>query len=82
MNNTEIVEITIAIGNRYLSKFDAIVSSCEAVGLQVSQKLTQLGLIIGRIKADKIAELQQIEGITAVEQSRSYQLPPPESDLQ
>ena len=75
-------EITIVVSTEYLDRFDAILRASEALGLQVSSQLPGVGVIIGRIDDATVPELERLDGVAAVEMSRSYNLPPPEGDIQ
>jgi hypothetical protein len=79
---TEPVEVTVAIASQYLIHFDQVVADCEAVALRVGEKLAVLGIVTGQIEAQKMDRLKQVEGVAAVEESRPYQLPPPENEVQ
>jgi len=80
--HTEFVEVTIAIATHDLPRFDQVVEECEAVGLRVSNKLATLGVITGHIESQAINKLREVAGVAAVEESRPYQLPPPDSEVQ
>ena len=80
--DTEFVEVTIAVATQDLPRFDRVVEECEAVGLRVSNKLAILGLITGQIERQATDKLRAVAGVAAVEESRPYQLPPPDSEVQ
>lgn len=75
-------EVMVTIADLAIPKFTAIVEQCERAGMQVSQKLPTLGVIVGKIRSEKISELAQMTDVIAVEQTQSYQLPPPDSEPQ
>jgi hypothetical protein len=51
-------------------------------GLRVEQTLAEAGVITGRARAVALAALAAVPGVTAVEISRTVQLPPPGSPVQ
>jgi hypothetical protein len=77
-----IEQVNISVADDYLEKFSEVVQRIEQAGLTVEQQLEMVGVITGSIDSDKIANLDKIEGIAAVERSRSYQLPPADSPIQ
>jgi hypothetical protein len=76
------VEVTVLISEDALARFDAIVAACELAGLQVTQRLAALGVVVGQIDAAHIPALRSVEGVATVEVSRDIQLPPADSELQ
>ena len=76
------VSVTISVADDYLDQFDAVVKRSEAAGLQVEQQLETLGIISGLIDPEKVADLYRAAGVSDVEESREYQLPPPDSPIQ
>src|SRR5215207_4308607 len=73
----ETVNISVADDDR--TRFREIVRSLRVAGLDVTQELESLGVVSGEIDAAKVADLQQIEGVAAVERQRSFRLEPPDS---
>ncbi len=75
-------KVNISIAEDYLDHFSEVVLRCEKAGLQIEQQLEQVGVVTGSIDSTKLADLEQVEGVAAVEAARSFQLPPPDSDIQ
>jgi hypothetical protein len=75
-------EVTVSIADAALARFDAIVAACRRAGLQVTQQLPSLGIVVGRIDPGRIPDLQRIEGVATVELARDIELPPPDSGRQ
>ena len=61
---------------------DEVARRLRAVGLAVDELLAEIGIITGRIAESRASDLQTVEGVSHVERSRSYELPPPESEIQ
>jgi hypothetical protein len=76
----ETVNISVADDDR--TRFPEIVRSLREAGLDVTQELESLGVVSGEIDSAKVADLQQIEGVAAVERQRSFRLAPPDSPVQ
>lgn len=77
-----IQKVNVAVSSDYLSRFSDVVERCRVAGLEVEQVLPMIGVITGTVDAQKLAQIQKVEGVNAVEEQTEYQLPPPESDLQ
>ena len=75
-------EVNVSVADDHLARFPDVVRRMEKAGLKVQQQLEAAGVVSGSIDSAKLPDLEQVEGVTAVESSRSFQLPPPESDLQ
>jgi len=52
------------------------------VGMDVEEAMDLLGTVSGSIEPDKIGLVRAVEGVSHVELSRSYRLPPPDSPIQ
>ena len=74
--------VNISVADDSQTRFPEIVRALREAGLDVTQELESLGIVSGSIDSAKVADLQEMEGVTAVEKERSYQLAPPESPLQ
>lgn len=77
-----VVKVSISIDDAHLDQMREISQNLQAVGLQVEQTLQTLGIISGSIDSTQVDRLSQVEGVQHVEPDRSYQLPPPNADIQ
>jgi hypothetical protein len=77
-----VVKVSIAIDDAHLDQMQKISQNLQAVGLHIDQTLPTLGIISGAIDSSQIDRLCQIEGVQHIEPDHSYQLPPPNSDIQ
>lgn len=75
-------QVSISVADEFLDRFAEVVKRIEQAGLKVDQQLDTIGVITGSIDSDNIDQLDQVEGVAAVERSRSFQLPPPDSPTQ
>lgn len=75
-------KVNISVADDYLSRFQEVVQQTKDVGLNVEQELDGLGIISGSIDPGRLADLERLEGVSAVEADRIIQLPPPDSDVQ
>jgi hypothetical protein len=76
------VDVTVSANDEYLNRFSEFVKACEKAGLNISQKLSNIGVVTGRIDADRVDLLHRAPGVAHVEQSRSFQIAPPDSKIQ
>ena len=74
--------VNISVADDDPTRFTEVVRSLREAGLDVTQELESLGIVSGEIDSAKVADLEQIDGVAAVERQRSYRLAPPDSPLQ
>jgi fructose/tagatose bisphosphate aldolase len=65
-----------------LDQFSEVVKRCKDAGMNVEAELDAVGIVTGSIDSSKIHSLDQIEGVEYVEQSRNFQIAPPDSPIQ
>jgi hypothetical protein len=76
------VNLKISIEDEQLPRFRELVDQIKNLGLDVDQELEPLGIVIGRIDRGGVSALKRLRGVAHVEESRTIQIPPPESDVQ
>ncbi|MEX2118965.1 MAG: hypothetical protein WD847_05080 [Pirellulales bacterium] len=76
------VKVVVSVDDEHVDKMSEVVKACRAAGLSVERSLESLGTITGSIESSELGKLNRVEGISNVEQSADYQLPPPQDDLQ
>jgi UDP-N-acetylmuramate-alanine ligase len=76
------VSLLVSVDDEHLDRFSEVVRGVEAAGMEVEQKMEDLGVLAGSIDSKKVESLRRVEGISHVEESRGFQLPPPDSDVQ
>jgi fructose-1,6-bisphosphatase/sedoheptulose 1,7-bisphosphatase-like protein len=74
--------VIVLIDDSYRDRFAEVVDRAKAAGLRIDQLLQDSGVVTGSISAGKRRDLEQIQGIAAVETQRDIQIPPPKSDIQ
>jgi hypothetical protein len=75
-------EVTVSVDDEHATDVQGVAERLRAVGLSIEELFEELGVIVGRIDASQADRLRDVEGVASVERSRSYQLPPPESEIQ
>ena len=76
------VNVKVSIKDEHLSQLPELVEGMRKSGFEVEQELKSLGVVTGKIDSDKIHVLRGLKGVGDVEESRSFQIPPPDSDIQ
>lgn len=77
-----VVEVSVLIDDQHLDRFSQIMKDIKRAGMKVKQQLKDVGVITGSIDSAKIKSLQNVKGVANVEESRRFQIAPPESDVQ
>ncbi len=72
----------VSVDDDHLDRFSEVVKGVEDVGMEVEQRMEDLGVLTGSIDPEKVEPLRRVEGVSHVEESRSFQIPPPDSDVQ
>jgi hypothetical protein len=65
-----------------VDRFDDTVRALRAMGVVVEQEMRDIGTVSGRMAGDRLADVQGLDGVIAVEPERPVQVPPPDSDIQ
>lgn len=73
------VEVLVSVADGALAD---VTEQVRAAGGEVLEQMPELGTVSFSIPEDQIGPLSHIEGVEAVERSRTYQLPPPDSPVQ
>ncbi len=76
------MNISISIKDTHLATIELVAQKLQAAGMNVEQVLNSIGIISGSIDSSLMSSLSQIEGVKIVEQEQTYQLAPPDSDIQ
>ena len=76
------VSLLVSVNDDHLDRFSKVVKDVEDVGMEVEQKMEDLGVLTGSIDSEKDEPLRRVEGVSHVEESRRFEIPPPDSDIQ
>jgi hypothetical protein len=74
--------LTAAVTHDHVERFAEVAERLRAAGLRVTAEQPHLGTFTGRIHPSRLGELQALAGVEGVEPAGTFQLPPPESDIQ
>jgi hypothetical protein len=78
----DLVQIVVSVDSAHMPILAEVVAELESAGMVVDQTLPVLGTIAGRVPQARLDEVGHVEGVAAIEPARSFQLPPPDSDVQ
>ena len=77
------IEIIVSVATDHLAGIEGVASALTAAGLKDPEVLEAAGVITGRVPGEQaLVAIRAIEGVEAVEPSRTIQLPPPDDTLQ
>jgi hypothetical protein len=76
------VNVSVLVKDEYRERILEVVAALQAEGMKVEQLMEQIGIITGSIDSTKLAGIERIEGVSAVELAQRYQLEPPTSEIQ
>jgi hypothetical protein len=76
------IRVSVSVDDAHLAQILEVVKRLQSAGLEVEQTLPSVGVISGLIDADRVNSLYQITGVQQIESERSYQLPPPDAEIQ
>lgn len=76
------VKLSVLVEDDHLPKFSDVVKRVKQAGMKVENELETIGIITGSVDEAKVTGLKAIKGVAQVEQEGSFQIPPPDSDVQ
>jgi hypothetical protein len=76
------VSVLVTVDPTRVSKMRSITQGLKKAGLRVEEAIDGAGVIIGSVRGDKFAGLEQVDGVSAVERQNTVQLPPPDAPVQ
>jgi hypothetical protein len=76
------VKVSVSVDDAHIDQILEVSRGLQSVGMDVEQTLPSVGVISGSISSDQVNRLYQIEGVQHIESGQSYQLAPPDSDVQ
>ena len=76
------IDVIVSVDESRLNDFSKIVKAMRGAGLKVGEEMEAVGVVAGSVDSEALSKLRQVDGVAQVEQSRSYKLAPPDSDVQ
>ena len=74
--------VTVQVADDHLDRTEDVARQLRAAGMEVDQVLGNVGIITGSIDSERRADLGEVPGVAGVESERTFQVAPPDSDVQ
>lgn len=74
--------ITVTIDDDHVSRANEVADQLRAAGMTVEQVLGTVGIITGSADAGQRASLEAVPGVAAVEEETTFQIAPPDAEIQ
>jgi hypothetical protein len=74
--------ITVTAQDDQLEQIDDLANRLRQAGMEVEQVHAPLGVITGSVTSSNRASVEQVPGVMAIEDETSFQIPPPDADVQ
>ena len=75
-------DVTVTVDDEHLGALEGVAEALRSEGMQVAQVLGDLGIISGSVADDVLPRLAAVPGVSSVDLPMSFQLPPPDADVQ
>ena len=75
-------KITVLVDDDHVAQLDGVAKQLSAAGMKVEQVLADIGLITGSVASERRAALEVVPGVAGVEGEQTFQLPPPDAEVQ
>ncbi|HEX6361151.1 hypothetical protein [Actinophytocola sp.] len=75
-------QVVISVADDQVDDMASVVEALRHAGLRVDEVLESVGVVTGTVEGDVLGSLSAVPGVAEVEQSREFQLPPPDSTVQ
>lgn len=76
------VSLLVTVQDEYGDRISEVADRLREAGMSVEGLLDAVGTITGSADTDKVERISRVKGVSHVETSRRFQLPPPESEIQ
>lgn len=74
--------ITVTVGDDHLGHVGEVAEQLKAAGMKVESVLDTVGIITGSVASERRAALGGLSGVTAVEDEHTFQIAPPDAEVQ
>jgi hypothetical protein len=78
----EKVDVLVSLSDEHVPAIDEVAGKLRDAGMEVQRSLPEIGTITGRVDPSKLKSLGDVEGVAALEEARSFEIAPPDSDVQ
>jgi len=81
-HTVEKTDVLVSVADDHMDKIYEVEKHLKAVGLDATQVMATSGVISGSVAVRQFHKLSKVPGVSAVERSQAYRIPPPSSDIQ
>jgi hypothetical protein len=74
--------ITVSVDDEHFEQVDGVAETLKAAGMNVEQVLGSVGIITGSVESERRADIERLPGVGSVEEENTFQIPPPDADIQ
>jgi hypothetical protein len=75
-------QVVISVADDQVGDMSSVVEGLQAAGLTVTEVLDSVGVVTGTVDEAALSALSTVPGVVEVEQSRVFEVPPPDSAVQ
>lgn len=75
-------KVNVSVADDHLGNFSDVVARCRKAGMKIEHEMKTIGVISGSIDDAALEKLRRVKGVSQVEAESSFQLAPPDSDVQ
>jgi hypothetical protein len=76
------VNVSVLVRDDSLHRIRDVVKQVKSKGMRVERVLENSGILTGSVDSDDLVRLNKVKGVSGVEKERSFQIAPPDSDVQ
>ena len=76
------VTISVSVDDAHIDQIEQVVQRLQVAGMIIDSTSPLIGVISGKVDADQLTALRNCEGVQDIEMDRTYQIAPPDSDIQ
>jgi hypothetical protein len=76
------VNVSVSVRDDSLHRIRDVVKQVKSKGMHVERVLENSGVLTGSVDSDDLVRLNKVKGVSGVEKERSFQIAPPDSDVQ
>lgn len=75
-------QVSVTVDDRHLRSIGSVARSLEQTGMRVDKVMAAVGVITGSVDSGTESTLSRVPGVASVDRNVSYQLPPPDAEIQ
>jgi methylmalonyl-CoA mutase cobalamin-binding subunit len=75
-------QVLVSINDSHMDRIATVIEELKKEGLDVQRSMPKLGVVSGAAEHGDLAALQEVDGVTSVEEERSVEVAPPDAPVQ